>query len=634
MRPTSPDSASKANALLDSVVNSIQAPRTKTSSTPVELKTDTDVVASSATESEPSSATRRKNALAQVLFGASDSERSLTTPSPPPTEEPTTGSAVPHAERPPLIETSSSSRSLRETLSPSSPSVNDVFTSSSSATEPLDKRQELVKEVRRRTEAAMADLNKIPSNPKVNDSSQRKRIEVGQISGPKLVSASTSVDTIPVRSPSAASGQLSQAQNQSTNSSKLGTRFKKFRGSLRAKPTLPGSDGFALHSADPSSANDDRSLAGTPDRPPPFSATEPARSKVAIVAPPASAGATGPGLKSLVSRFLKPRSGDAPEPDRRKQLPSSSPSSATTSFSQQQSERHRETGVFRQTVRSAPPDNKSFRPHTPVSPESASPVSPPPSATSMPSSVPEASAAGAVDETALKQFIDAANNLGLDQDALTEFLARSPSIGSRLTAQSSKHMSTLPGDRSAQGKSDPPLSEPTPLLAAGSSARRNLGQSPQRPSGEVIAKAPIRRPLARNATTAADSTNSTILRRTLIFPSEAKQSMSDSGTGLRKSSSTRRRRSASAASVHSNPSLHDRAPTPPPPKSPISRRFSTDKSPPVPHIPGSFLTPTEAVNASQSASAIPLEKSNSAYDSLRVTLAITSASNLLTLFSS
>jgi hypothetical protein len=458
----------------------------------------------------------------------------------------------------------------------------------------------------------MADLNKIPSNPKVNDSSQRKRIEVGQISGPKLVSASTSVDTIPVRSPSAASGQLSQVQNQSTNSSKLGSRFKKFRGSLRAKPTLPGSDGFAQYSADPSSGNGDRSLAGTPDRPPPFSATEPTRSKVTVVTPPASAGATGPGLKSLVSRFLKPRSGDTPEPDRRKQLPYSYSSSTTMSFSEQQSEQHPETGAFRQTVRSAPPDNKSFRPHTPVSPE---PATPPLSATSIPSSFPEASAARAVDETALKQFIDAANSLGLDQDSLTEFLARSPSIGSRLTAQSSKHMSTLSGDRSAQGKSDPPLSEPMPLLAAGSSARRNLGQSPQRPSGEVIAKAPIRRPLARN-TTAADSTNSTIVRRTLIFPSEAKQSMSDSGTGLRKSSSTRRRRSASAASTHSNRSLHDRAPTPPPSKSPTTRRFSTDKSPPVPHIPGSLLIPTEAVNASQSASAVPLEKSNSAYDSL------------------
>ena len=603
------------------MVNSIQAPRTKSSSIPIELRADTDVVASSAAEPEPSSPARRKNALERALFGdSSDFERSLTTPSPPPTEEPnTTGSAISPAERPPLVETFTSSRSFQETLSPPAPSVNAVLPSSPPATQPLDKQQELlVKEVQRRTEAAMADLNRAPSNAKGSDSSQRKRIEVGQISGPKLVSASTSVDTIPVRSPSAASGQLSPAQNQSTNSSKLGTRFKKFRGSLRAKPTLSGSDGFAQYPADLSSANGDRSLAGTPDGHPPFSATEPARSKVTITTPPASAAATGPGLKSLVSRFLKPRAGDTPEPDRRKQLPSASASLTTSPFSQQQSERYPEARVSRQTVRSAPPDNKSFRPHTPVSPESASPspVNPPPSAPLVPSSVPEASAARSVDETALKQFIDAANNLGLDHDALTEFLARSPSVGSRLTAQSSRHMSATPGDRSApQGKSDPRFNQPTPLVATGSSARINPGQSPQRPSGEVIAKAPLRRPLARGATT-ADSTNSAVLRRTLIFPSEAKQSTSDSGTGLRKSSSTRRRRSAGAASVHSNRSPHDRVPTPPPPKSPTSRRFSTDPSPPVPRIPGSLFTPAEAVIAPQSALAVPLEKSNSAYDSL------------------
>ena len=608
MRPTSQDNASKANALLDSVVNSIQAPRTKISSTPIELRMDTDVVANSTTEPEPSSATRRQNALAQALFGSSDSEQSFTSPSPPPTDEATTGSAVSPAERPPLIEPSSSSYSLQETLSPSSRSVNaDILTSSSSTTEPLDKQQELVKEVRRRTDAAMADLNRTSSNAKANDTSQRKRIEPGQISGPRLVSASTSVDTIPVRSPSAASGQLSPALNQPLNSSKLGTRFKKFRGSLRAKPTLLGSDGLPQYSVDsPSTNSGDRSLAGTPDGPPPFSATEPTRPKVAIATPPASAAATGPGLKGFVSRFLKPRS-DTPDIERRKQVASSSLPMATPSYLQL--ERHLET---EQTVRSAPPDNKSFRPHTPVSPEAASPVNPPPSAPSVPSSVPDASAARAVDETALRQFIDAANNLGLDQAALTEFLARSPSVGSRLTAQGAKHMSTS-SDRFAQGKSGPPLNEPTPPLAVGSSPRRDFGQSPQRPAGEVIAKAPTRRPLARNAA-ASDAANSTVVRRTLIFPSEAKQSTLDPSTGLRKSSSTRRRRSA--ASMLSNRSLHDRVPTPPPPKSPISRRFSAEQSPPMPHIPNSLLAQTEAINAPQPTLAVPLEKSNSAYDSL------------------
>jgi len=264
----SPQNVSKANALLDSVVDSIQAPRLKTSSGLSESRTDTDVVTNSSTDPETSSATRRKNALAQALFGASDSDQSLTSPSPLPTDEPNTGSGFP-AEQPPLIESSASARSLRETLSPSSPSVNASSPiSSSSATRPPDKRHELAKEVQRRAEAAMADLNRMPSNPKGHDASQRRRIEPGQISGPKLVSASTSVDTIPVRSESAASGQLSAVQNQSPTSSKFGTRFKKFRGSLRAKPA---SDQYP---ADLPSGNGDRSLAATPDVPPPFNATE------------------------------------------------------------------------------------------------------------------------------------------------------------------------------------------------------------------------------------------------------------------------------------------------------------------------------------------------------------------------
>src|SRR6266576_4154126 len=154
----SPQNVSKANALLDSVVDSIQAPRSKTSS----ALSDTDVVANTSTDPETSSATRRKNALAQALFGASESDQSLTSPSPLPTDEPNTGSGLP-AERPPLIESSASAsaRSLREMLSPSAPSVNaSGLVSSSSATGPPDKRHELAKEVQRRTEAAMADLNR------------------------------------------------------------------------------------------------------------------------------------------------------------------------------------------------------------------------------------------------------------------------------------------------------------------------------------------------------------------------------------------------------------------------------------------------------------------------------------------
>jgi hypothetical protein len=610
----SPHSLSKANALLDSVVDSIQAPRLNTSSALSESRTGTDVVANSSADPETSSATRRKNALAQALFGASDSDQSLTSPSPLPTDEPSISYGLP-AERPPLIErsASASARSLRETLSPSSPSVNaSGLISSSSATGSPDNQQDLAKEVQRRAQAAMADLNRMPSNAKGHDASQRRRIEPGQISGPKLVSASTSVDTIPVRSESVASGQLSVVQNQSPTSSKFGTRFKKFRGSLRAKPASDGPQ----HPADLLSSNGDRSLAATPDVLAPLNSTEPFRPKLSLASPQATVAPTGPGLKGFVSRFLRPRSGETPEPGHRKQWPSSSASVSISSyFAQQQLEGHPEMGVSQQATQSAPPDNKSFRPGTPVSPEPSPMHKQPPSAPPIPSSVPDASAERAVDESALKQFIDAANNLGLDQDALTELLTRSNTIGSRLTAQSSKHLSTTSVDR-RYGKSDPPPSEPAPASAPGSTAQRSLMRTPQRPSGETVEKAPIRRPLARNGTP-SESANSTVLRRTLIFPSEVRQPTPEPGASLRKSSSTRRRRSTSAVSMNSNTRpLHERAPTPPPPKSPTGRRFSAEQSPPMPHIPNSLLAQTETINAPQSAPAVPLEKSNSAYDSL------------------
>ena len=502
-------SKAKAQALLDIVVDSLQAPRLKTSSALSESRTDMDVVANSSTDRETSSATRRKKTLARALFGDSDSDQSLTSPSPLPTDEPITGSGLP-AEQPPLIESSASARSLSETLSPSSPSVNvGGLISSPSATGPSDKRQELAKEVQRRAEAAMADLNRMPSNPKGHDASQRRRIEPGQISGPKLVSASTGVDTIPVRSGSAKSGPLFAVQNQAPTSSKFGTRLKKFRGSLRAKPT----SGASQHPGDLPSINGDPSLAATPDVHPSFSATEPSRPKPAIASPRATVATTGPELKNFVSQFLRPRSGETPEHDHPKQWPSSSTSVPISSyFAQQQSGRRPEMGVSRQISQS-------------MSPESSPMHKQPPSAPPLPSSVPGASDAHAVDERALKQFIDAANNLGLDQDALTAFLARSNAIGSesRLTAQSSesKHLSTTYGDRRS-GNSDPAPSEPTPASAPSSTAQRSPVQTQQRLSDEIVEKAPIRRPLARYGTP-SESADSTIVRRTLIFPSEATQ---------------------------------------------------------------------------------------------------------------
>jgi serine/arginine repetitive matrix protein 2 len=578
--------------------------------TPSGLRTDTDVVASPSAEPEPSSATRRKNALARALFGASDSEQSLTPPSPQLTDGPIAGSGGFASERSPLIESSASLRSLRETILPTTYAVNASIVNAS-ATELPDKQLQLAREVQRRTEEAMAQLKKTPSNPKINDGSHRKRIDLSQISGPKLVSASTSVDAIPVRSSSVASGQISASQTQFANSAKLGTRFKKFRGSLRARPTTsPSSEESTQHLFEPAST--DRSLAGTPDGP--LSAIELSRAKVSIPSPPAT---TGPGLKGFVSRFLKPRAGETPEHDRRKRVPSSASTLEPPSyFGPQKIEQRHERTEPRQGVRSAPPVNKSFRPHTPASPEE--PPSPPNPAPPVQSPVSDESAARAVDENALKQFIDAANNLGLDQDALSEFLGRSTSVGSRLTVQGSKHRSVVPNDKPGNDNDNLTLSEPAPLFGTGSpGSRYSVGQSSLRPPGDNIGKAPIRRPSTRNTTT-SDANNATVVRRTLIFPAEARQSVLEPGMGLRKSSSTRRRRSASAASTHSNRSLHDRVPTPPPPKSSAARRFSAEQSPPLPLIPNSLMAQTQAISIPQPTSAIPLEKSNSAYDSLQV----------------
>jgi hypothetical protein len=103
------------------------------------------------------------------------------------------------------------------------------------------------------------------------------------------------------------------------------------------------------------------------------------------------------------------------------------------------------------------------------------------------------------------------------------------------------------------------------------------------------------------------NSRNTIVRRTIIIPSEAKGLPPDIQNLLRKGS-TKRRRSASAASTHS---IQDRAPTPPPPKNGpglSGRRFSTDVA----------VNPMPSTSSSHNNLEVPgaHEKVNSAYDSL------------------
>lgn len=75
------------------------------------------------------------------------------------------------------------------------------------------------------------------------------------------------------------------------------------------------------------------------------------------------------------------------------------------------------------------------------------------------------------------------------------------------------------------------------------------------------------------------------------------------------------RRSSSATSAQSARSVHDRAPTPPPPKTNGARRLSTDRSPPVPSMATSITAQAEALLRGPTGG-VTTEKSNSAYESL------------------
>ena len=572
----------------------------------------------SPTDTEVSSPTRRRRALADALFGEmgpNGGAESLETPrngetdtlpSPSSQETPKAAGGSPVTYRTNLA---NPSLELPPSTSEVPPSDSSTVAPPSDGPVGYADHSELAKEVQRRTEAAMAQLRKIPSNSKMSESAssgQRKRITPNQISSPRLVSASTSVDTIPLRSPSAASGHAH-------NSSKFGQRIKKLRGTLRPKPVHLGSEEitpFPMDLLSPTSAQTIRynpaSLIPPGGPPAAVSATELGRFKVSVPSPPASAG---PGLKGFIARFRKPRAMEASfEHDHRKVPLSSAAQSASVGQLQ---------GVHDHDQPSAPSDGVFPSLGQAMAPSSASQLGPL-------SSTPAMTASSTVGETgrppsdqaALKQLFDAASNLGLDQEALNDLLARSTSVSSRSTAaNASRHASAAASQRSAWLDSSLLDRARSPAISEG---RPSLEQSTSRQTPEpAIRQLSFRKQSGRRDETAPDrSASNAVLRRTLIFPSETRQSNFDLNALTRKNSASRRRRSASAASVLSTRSVHDRAPTPPPPKSPISQRFSTDTSPPVPQLPASFLSRGDNALAVSQPALLPLEKSNSAYDSL------------------
>jgi len=447
----------------------------------------------------------------------------------------------------------------------------------------------LAQEVQQRMDAATLALkspSKDSNDPYAtlsrNGTINKKRINPNQISNPRLVSASTSIDAVPVRTPSLSS----------SGPSKIGSRFKKLAGNLRAKNN-PSTEDETIRYTSPSPlpaqvAHYDSTQLKVAGVAIPSSATE-ARFKVPVPSPPASAG---PGLRGFMARLRgKPRVPDnSSQSDLRNTLLSrNSPIPAIQ--------------LTRQV------DSPLVRVPRPKSPDTS--YVPTTSPQSSPS--PESSSPADGDDT-LKQFIEAGNKMGIDQGELKAFLARKGST-------SSKHLLTQTVSGVAGNTVTPVDNLRSAPLSPGSVDEQNLRAvtpepqttvrstpnyqtSRDRPASRQHSRGlpePIRRPPREGQ---FDRVPGAIIRRTIIFP-DSKMTAEELAALMGKNPSGRQRGSITSTSSRS---IHDRAPTPPPPRSPTFKRFSNGPAPPVPTLPSNLGLAVPADGA--------VERSNSTYDSL------------------
>ncbi|KAG7092396.1 hypothetical protein E1B28_008753 [Marasmius oreades] len=549
----SPDQLSpKASALLKSVVDSIQAPQNESI-----IQTSIGTPEGEEDGGDISPSTRRNRDLAQILFGNENADIQEDTFTPPVTSVQVESPLIPYGNE---IE----GEKAGPFVSPPNSSVPETPSLSSSGSyAPIhpDRDADLAREVQRKAEAAMMALRKHYNSSKdgfgSTTSLPRKRIAPHQISTPTLVSASTSVDTIPLRPPPIAVGH---------QTSKFGSHFRKLRGTLKKNNNTPASEEVTPYPLDiqvtPPPA---QTIQYDPRKLHPIggvatSATElgrfnvPATPITSVPSPPASAG---PGLKGFMARFRgKQRTVDAvPEHERPLRVPI-------------RSEKH----PTRPTPSSTPTMNEGFpgvhpSPHPIQSPKAESPHSSPPM---LPPVVPTSTEESA----ALRQLFDAASNLGLDQQKLNDLLlVRSGSTSSKLTdwTMLTRNNSTA----NAEGK----VSE------------QNSSERAVSPPGDVdnLDRPISRKPSIRQASEASHRLRersvdpaSVVVRRTIFFPSDNKGALPVNLNALTRKASARRRR-ASATSISSR-SVHERVPTPPPRRASSSRRPSTDTPPPVPPI--------------------------------------------------
>ncbi|KAJ6455728.1 hypothetical protein C8R45DRAFT_585902 [Mycena sanguinolenta] len=611
--PQSPTTAAPTtdqySALLNSMGDTIQS--SSTSHSQIEVDTTNNVQP----DDEVSPTSRRNRDLAQVLFGQQDKEDKKIPPSNltvsvsgnvgttrVPNSAPLDSSFPMHSPQPVPPSSASASWPYQPSRNPSTPRLPQS----------AQEHAELAREVQRKADEAMVMLQKQPSTPNLALPSKapttRRRINPNQISTPFFLSASTSVDTIPLPSPP-------PSITMTSGQSKIGSRLKRLRGSLRTKtaPTAEDVTPFPMDLRSPppvQTARYDSTKFQAQGGPTSASATDSEGFKVPVPSPPASAG---PGLKGFMARFRGKQRASETQTEFDYQRPQAlaqhlSPHSSETVFSQATSSQSLNSHSPSDSVPILPP----IKPRTPPPPSTSmsAPVPPQHNSTTrttapLYSSRPHQSVQSTHDteadpSDAIKQLFDAASNLGLDQGALNDLLARSGSTSSRsdwtLKRNNSGVISRpdLPQENTQTGAPNRSNSQRTRLTVPTSEGVTQTSQSDH-----------IRRP-RENA-----PDKSAVVRRTIIYPSDSRSSTIDLSVLMRKHSSKSRRR-ASATSVSSR-SVHDRVPTPPPPKANTGRRFSDVTSPPVPSLTQSLQTERLLISPQV---ASPGEQASSAYDSL------------------
>jgi hypothetical protein len=240
---------------------------------------------------------------------------------------------------------------------------------------------------------------------------------------------------------------------------------------------------------------------------------------------------------------------------------------------------------------------------------------------------------GGQNAAALERLFKAAKDLGLDGNALNDFLARSGSTPSH----------NLSVKRNSTAASGPPTAwkdsqnvQPVSYVASNSSQQTatptnyeslsnerqpqesknnaTLEQPNVTPESSMSRKPSVRKPdhSRRPKEGQTENAATTVVRRTLVYANDI-SSADFAALVQRKNSARRRRGSVTSTSTRS---VHDRVPTPPPPKTPAVKRFSADGLPPMPQLPNIRGQTEKALNVPSPSGGGPIEKSNSTYDSL------------------